>query len=68
MKIIYKNNDAAQVPIYMVGNRIEIRNWLLNHSFDTFFKEIDAHIKGGSENKYDDGQGRHYDILDEELQ
>ncbi len=65
MKIIYKNNDAREIPLYMSGDRIEIRNWLINRSFDKFFNAVDKHIKG---EKYDDGQGRTRDILDEELQ
>jgi len=43
MQIIYKDNDATKVPLYMSGKRIEIRNWLINHSYDGFMKGVLAH-------------------------
>lgn len=68
MKIIYKNNDAREIPLYMSGTRIEIRNWLINNAVGTrkLFADINEHLT--KEEEYDDGQGRRYDILDEELQ
>lgn len=65
MKIIYKNNDATQVPVYMSGKCIEIKQWLRGEQYVPFLKSVFAF---STEGEYDDGQGRKYDILDEELE
>ena len=64
MKIVYKNNDARNVPVYMSGKCIEIRQWLRGEQYVPFIKSVFAF----NNKEYDDGQGRRYDILDEELE
>lgn len=66
MKIIYKNNDATQIPLYISGTCIQIRQWLRGEQYVPFLKEVFAF--SSKEEEYDDGQGRRYDILDSELE
>ena len=66
MKIIYRYNDATQIPLYISGTCIQIRQWLRGEQYVPFLKEVFAFNK--IEEEYDDGQGRKYDILDGELE
>lgn len=63
MKIIYKNNDATQVPVYMFGTCIQIKQWLRGEQFVPFLKEVFAFNK--TEEEYDDGQGNRYDFVED---
>ena len=67
MTIRYKNNDATQIPVYMSGTCIQIRQWLRGEQYVPFLKSVFAYT-AQDDGEYDDGQGRKYDILDEELQ
>lgn len=69
MKIIYKNNDATQIPLYISGTCIQIRQWLRGEQYVPFLKSVFAFNTGKDiEEEYDDGQGRRFDILDSELE
>jgi len=68
LKIIYKNNDATQIPVYMFGTAIQIRHWLNGQENVPFLKRVFAFNDANYEEEYDDGQGRRYDILDSELE
>lgn len=40
MKIIYKNNDATQIPVYMSGTCIQIKQWLRGEQYAPFIKSV----------------------------
>ncbi len=40
MKIKYKNNDATQVPLSIVGTCIQIRQWLRGEQYTPFIKDV----------------------------
>lgn len=40
MKIIYKNDDATQIPVYMSGTCIQIKQWLRGEQFVPFLKSV----------------------------
>lgn len=67
MRIIYKNNDATQIPLYISGTCIQIRQWLRGQEYVPYLKSVFA-FNADKEEEYDDGQGRRFDILDSELE
>lgn len=67
MKILYPDNNATKIPRAIVGTCIQVRQWLRGEQCVPFLKSVFAFNSGDVE-KYDDGQGREYDILDSELE
>lgn len=67
MKILYPEYNATKIPRAIVGSCIQIRQWLRGEQYVPFLKSIFAFNDKQNE-EYDDGQGRRYDILDEELE
>ena len=62
MKIIYKNNDATQIPVYMSGTCIQIRQWLRGEQYVPYIKSVFA-FSSLDAGEYDDGQGNRYDFV-----
>ena len=67
LKIIYPGNDATLIPRALIGSRIQIVQWLRGEQYVPFIKTV-LKFNDEQHEEYDDGQGRRFDILDEELQ
>lgn len=65
MKIIYPENNATKIARAVIGSCIQIRQWLRGEQYVPYLKSVFAF--NSTEEQYDDGQGRRYDILDEEI-
>ena len=66
MKIIYPENNATLIPRAVIGSCIQIRQWLRGEQYVPYLKLVFAF--NSTEEEYDDGQGRRFDILDGELE
>jgi len=40
LKVIYKDNNSQNVPLYMAGTSHQIRTWLFHRKYDGFIKDV----------------------------